>query len=91
MTVPRLLTEARKFLQCFFFPFDISKALDSVPHLALLRKLAVISVDPYIRKRVYSYLLGSEQYVVVNGANSPLLPVVNPQKVYQLLFRYLGV
>ena len=74
MTVPRLLTEARKFLQFFF---DISKAFDSVPHLPLLRRLAVINIDPYIRKWVHSYLSGREQYVVVNGAKSTVLPVVS--------------
>ena len=35
--------------------FDISKAFDSVPHLPLLRRLAVINIDPYIRKWVHSY------------------------------------
>ena len=59
------------------FCFDISKAFDSVPHLLLLKKLAVINVDPYIRKWVQSYLSGREQYVVVNGAKSPVLPVVS--------------
>ena len=49
--------------------FDISKAFDSVPHLPLLRRLAVINIDPYIRKWVHNYLSGREQYVVVNGTN----------------------
>ena len=56
--------------------FDISKAFDSVPHLPLLMKLAVINVDPCIRKWVQSYLSGREQYVAVNGAKSPILPVI---------------
>ena len=57
--------------------FDISKAFDSVPHLPLLRKLFVIKVNPYSRKWVHSSLSGREQYVVVNGAKSSVLPVVS--------------
>ena len=60
-----------------FFFFDISKAFESVPHLPLFVKLAVINVDPYIRKWVHSYLSSREQYVVVNGAKSPFLSVVS--------------
>ena len=35
------------------------------------------AVDPYIIKWVHSYLLGREQYVVVKGAKSSVLPVVS--------------
>ena len=55
--------------------FDVSKC--SPPSTSILRKLFVINVDQYIIKWVHSYLLGREQYVVVNGAKSSVLPVVS--------------
>ena len=57
--------------------FDLSKAFDSVPHLPLLRKLVDIHLDPYVVNWVCSYLSDREQFVVVNGAQSPVLPVVS--------------
>ena len=57
--------------------FDISKAFDSVPHVLLLQKLSSINLNPYITRWVQSYLTHRTQCVVVNGTNSPALPVVS--------------
>jgi len=57
--------------------FDLSKAFDSMLHLPLLRKLVDIHLDPYVINWVCSYLSDREQFVVVNGAQSPVLPVVS--------------
>ena len=57
--------------------FDISKAFDSVPHVLLLHKLSSINLNPYITRWVQSYLTHRSQYVVINGTESPALPVVS--------------
>ena len=57
--------------------FDISKAFDSVPHVLLLQKLSSINLNPYITRWVQSYLTHRTQCVVVNGTESPALPVVS--------------
>jgi len=35
--------------------FDVSKALDTVPHLSLLQKLSEIGLDPYLIRWIRSY------------------------------------
>lgn len=45
--------------------FPIHVSFDSVPHLPLLRKLADINLDPYIRKWVHTQ---STVLSVVSGA-----------------------
>ena len=57
--------------------FDTSKAFDSVPHVLLLQKLSSINLNPYITRWVQSYLTHRTQCVVVNGTESPALPVVS--------------
>ena len=60
---------------CIFF--DLKKAFDSVPHSVLLQKLSAIGVDPYIIQWICNYLTCRSQYVVVDGEQSCMLPVVS--------------
>ena len=59
---------------CVIF-FDIQKAFDSVPHVALL--LADIGIDLYLLRWIQNYLKNGMQYVVVEGASSPTLQVLS--------------
>ena len=60
---------------CIFF--DLKKAFDSVPHSVLLQKLSAIGVDPYIIQWIRNYLTCRSQYVVIDGEQSCMLPVVS--------------
>ena len=57
--------------------FDLSKAFDSVPHGPLLTKLLQIGIDPFIVRWIWSYLSCRSQFVVLDSAESSLLPVVS--------------
>ena len=57
--------------------FDLKKAFDSVAHSLLLQKLADIELDPYITQWISSYLTSRSQLVAVEGACSPILPVLS--------------
>ena len=57
--------------------FDLKKAFDSVAHSLLLQKLADIELDPYITQWISSYLTSRSQHVAVEGACSPVLPVLS--------------
>ena len=61
---------------CVVF-FDVSKAFDTVPHLALLSKLSELGLDPYLLRWTRSYLSNRSQYVSVDGADSHVLPVAS--------------
>ena len=56
---------------------DLCKAFDSVPHEPLLSKLHGMNLNPYILKWLFCYLLNRRQSVVVNGEQSPSLPVIS--------------
>ena len=47
--------------------FDLKKAFDSVPHKALMEKLATIGIDLYMLKWFSNYLSNRTQFVDVNG------------------------
>ena len=51
---------------CVVF-FDVSKAFDTVPHLALLSKLSELGLDPYLLRWTGSYLSNRSQYVSIDG------------------------
>ena len=57
--------------------FDLKKAFDSVPHKALMEKLATIGVDPYMLKWFSNYLSNRTQFVGVNGGASDSVPVIS--------------
>ena len=47
--------------------FDLKKAFDSVPHIALLRKLAYLNLNPCLYCWIANYLCQRTQAVGVNG------------------------
>ena len=51
--------------------FDLWKAFDSVPHWSLLEKLQSSGINSHILKWLFSYLHNREQYVALNGKQSP--------------------
>ena len=55
--------------------FDLSKALDSILYLGLLRALSRIGVSGYLHRWFSSYLTGRSQRVVLDGCSSACLPV----------------
>ena len=61
---------------CVVF-FDISKAFDTVPHLALLSKLSELRLDPFLLRWIRSYLSNRSQYVSIDGVDSYSLPVIS--------------
>ena len=61
---------------CVVF-FDVSKAFDTVPHLALLSKLSELGLDPYLLRWIRSYLSNRSQYVSIDGVDSHVLPVAS--------------
>ena len=63
---------------CSIF-FDLKKALDSVPHQNLIDKLinAGVCTYVYLVQWLYDYLFNRMQFVVVNGEQSPVLPVLS--------------
>ena len=61
---------------CSIF-FDLKKAFDSVPHQKLIDKLINAGVCSYLVQWLYDYLFNRMQFVVVNGEQSPVLPVMS--------------
>ena len=61
---------------CVVF-FDLKKAFDSVPHTALLNKLASLNSNPYLFRWIVNYLHQRTQAVGVDGETSATLPVVS--------------
>ena len=59
---------------CVVF-FDFAKAFDSVPHQALLNKLAALDVHPSLLSWLSDYLDGRTQCTVADGVSSSVLPV----------------
>lgn len=57
--------------------FDLRKAFDSVPHHLLLQRLIQIDTNPFIVQWIHSYLTCRSQLVVVDGEQSPILPVIS--------------
>ena len=57
--------------------FDFSKAVGSVPHLALLAKLRHIDLSQDLISWIHNYLSERSQCVVVNGATSERVPVLS--------------
>ena len=64
------------FEVCVVF-FDISKAFDTVPHLALLNKLQEIGLDPYLIRWIRNFLCQRSQFVCIDGNSSHSLPVIS--------------
>ena len=64
------------FEVCVVF-FDISKAFDTVPHLALLHKLQQLRLNPYLIRWIRSFLCQRSQFVCIDGCNSHSLPVTS--------------
>ena len=60
---------------CVFF--DLRKAFDSVPHRSLLEKLKTLGLSEHLLKWIFSYLYEREQFVVLNGKQSPTKPVLS--------------
>ena len=65
--------EDKHRVACVFF--DIRKAFDSVPHVALLNKLHKLQIPSVIFRWLISYVSSRFQRVVVNGSCSSWLPV----------------
>ena len=59
---------------CVVF-FDVSKAFDTIPHLALLSKLSELGLDPYLLRWIRSYLSNKSQCVSIDGVDSYVYPV----------------
>ena len=55
--------------------FDLHKAFDSVSHRSLLEKLKASGINGHILSWLFSYLLGREQSVVLDGKTSSTIPV----------------
>ena len=64
------------FEVCVVF-FDISKAFDTVPHLALLRQLRELGLDPYLIRWIRNYLCQRSQFVSIDDVSSHTLPVTS--------------
>ena len=56
---------------------DYQKAFDSVPHAPLLAKLTDLQFSPILLQWLTDYLTNRMQFVVVNGAESHLAPVLS--------------
>ena len=54
----------------------MSKAFDSVPHRVLLQKIKSAGMNIHISNWLFSYLFNREQFVVLNGRESPSTPVL---------------
>ena len=57
--------------------FYLHKAFDSVPHRSLLEKLKASGINGHILSWPFSYLLGREQSVVLDGKTSSTIPVLS--------------
>ena len=83
-TVTALLSVTEEWLSalehgkevCAVF-FDYRKAFDSVPHLALLKKLENLGFNDHILHWISGYLTSRSQTVVVNGESSLPAPVIS--------------
>ena len=83
-TVTALLSVTEEWLSalehgkevCAVF-FDYRKAFDSVPHLALLKKLENLGFNDNILHWISGYLTSRSQTVVVNSESSLLAPVIS--------------
>ena len=83
-TVSALLDATHQWFQsldtgkevCAIF-FDLRKAFDSVPHRSLLQKLETSGISKHILRWLFSYLYDREQFVVLNGKESPSKPVLS--------------
>ena len=83
-TTSALIDVTHKWLQsldlgkevCTVF-FDLRKAFDSVPHRSLLEKLKASGINGHILSWLFSYLLGREQSVVLDGKTSSTIPVLS--------------
>ena len=60
---------------CSIF-FNLQKAFDSVPHRSLIAKLSLLNISDFLLKWIIDYLTDRGQYVGVEGATSPPLPVL---------------
>ena len=49
------------------YPFDFSKAFDSVPHATVFDKLMSLNINPYVINWIVSFLSNWKQRVVVDG------------------------
>ena len=56
---------------------DLSKAFDSVPHGPLLVRIEGTGVNSFLIRWIQSYLSSRSQSVVLDGAESNLLPVIS--------------
>ena len=61
---------------CAIF-FDLRKAFDSVPHRTLLEKMKYLGYNEHVLKWMFSYLCNRKQYVVLNGKQSSMKPVLS--------------
>ena len=61
---------------CAIF-FDLRKAFDSVPHRTLLEKMKHLGYNEHVLKWMFSYLCNRKQYVVLNGKQSSMKPVLS--------------
>ena len=55
--------------------FEYQKAFDSVPHHVLIKKLEKMSFKSNIVNWIANFLTNRNQYVVVNGSSSSIVPV----------------
>ena len=65
--------------------FDFKKTFDSVPHSQLLSMLEEIGLNPCIVSWIHSYLAKREQYVMLNGVSSNVLPVTSGVPQWSIL------
>ena len=65
--------ERKQQVMCVFF--DIHKAVDSVPHQALLNKLSSLNIPFILLRWLTGYLTSRLQHVALGGVCSPWLPV----------------
>ena len=62
-------------VEALFYYFK--KAFDFVQHSQFLSKLEEIGLNPCIVSWIHNYLAKREQYVVLNGVSSNVLPVTS--------------
>ena len=69
-----LWMQVKKYVLYFL---TLGKRLILCPHTPLLQKLWDIGLHPHLLRWIESYLTGREQFTVVNGCSSNLLPVLS--------------
>ena len=67
--------DQHKSVSCIFF--DLRKAFDSVPHITLLRKLALLNLDSHVKTWLADYLTCRRQRVVIKGEFSSTVDVTS--------------